>query len=327
MEILRLFAVSTVLAAGASAQITNIEAKGNLKSFRATKCARSLSNKCTPADLLNDVAQLIEVGKYRSALFPYTLAFAYGVFDQERVADESAHDAVRVLQMRVDDEVGDAKAGRFKKALRAYVDDASAQVKACAELRRIGKPDYAPIYMIQHGMGAFTGQATPDGLVGGFDAAKTWRKILADNMDCSVSGARRTSGEALGHPEEKAAQDSLNSGRSAIAIYYGDWEGVYPRDLKSLSDTKDHFPGYAPKIPVLKLPGLPEISSVEYYDDDVCSGTDGAELNPAKLRGTGKWGYVRPRPNADAASNRGCVGYFFIDSKRTDSKGKPWFLY
>ena len=41
-----------------------------------------------------------------------------------------------------------------------------------------------PIYMIQHGMGAFTGQSTKDGLVENFDSSSAWAKSLSTIAKC-----------------------------------------------------------------------------------------------------------------------------------------------
>lgn len=122
--------------------------------------------------------------------------------------------------------------------------------------------------------------------------------------------------------KEAAAKGGLGSLRSGLAIYYGDQEGAYPSDLNAL------VPKYLPQIPLLRLPNRPGASDVEYYDDDVCAGAKGEELDASKLRDSGKWGYVRPRPGAKpGAPAKGCVGMVFIDSTQTDSKQKIWYSY
>jgi uncharacterized RDD family membrane protein YckC len=119
--------------------------------------------------------------------------------------------------------------------------------------------------------------------------------------------------------EEGADKGNLGALRSGLAIYYGDKEGLYPADLRDL------VPKYVPQIPVLKLPGRPETSGVEYYDDDVCSGPKGDRLDATKLRDSGKWGYVRPRPGA--SQGQACVGTVFVDSKSPDTQGHTWGEY
>ena len=49
----------------------------------------------------------------------------------------------------------------------------------CQSLTNLGAPSYKPTYMIQHGMGAFTGQSTKDGLVENFDSVVAWQEALS----------------------------------------------------------------------------------------------------------------------------------------------------
>lgn len=100
--------------------------------------------------------------------------------------------------------------------------------------------------------------------------------------------------------------------RSAVAIYYGDTKGAYPADLNLL------VPKYLPAIEPADVPDQPPVAGVETYGAEVCAGAKWSDLNPAKLRGTGKWGYV-------VAPKAPCEGMIFVDSTRLDDQGKPWY--
>ena len=110
--------------------------------------------------------------------------------------------------------------------------------------------------------------------------------------------------------DERSAKTNLAALRSALASYYLDTKGSYPADLNQL------VPKYTPEIPNV-FPANPAGSGVEIYGPEVCSG---AELLGAKLRDTGKWGYV-------AAPKAPCDGKIFFDSANTDSNGAAWTSY
>ncbi len=108
--------------------------------------------------------------------------------------------------------------------------------------------------------------------------------------------------------KEGEVKARLVSLRSAAMIYEGDHNGAYPPDLSQLPQARPS-------------PGLsqhPAASGVEVYGAEVCADVkDSAALNPAKLRDTGKWGYVAD-PKAP------CYGRVFLDCTHADAQGKPW---
>ena len=119
-----------------------------------------------------------------------------------------------------------------------------------------------------------------------------------------------------GLADEGSAKGHLGSMRAAAAIYYGDSEGNYPADLNAL------VPKYLREIAPAGVLTHPGVEGIEVYGAEVCSGSkeSGSELIPAKLRDTGKWGYV-------VAPKAPCDGQIFIDCTHPDSKGKAWFSY
>ncbi|MDD4004348.1 MAG: type II secretion system protein [Elusimicrobiaceae bacterium] len=108
--------------------------------------------------------------------------------------------------------------------------------------------------------------------------------------------------ELIAKSREGATKGNLGEVRSAITVYYGDMEGVYPNDNLSQGFT----PKYLPEIPVAKLPPLPDSAAVAAIPST--SAIAGA---------AGGWAYV----NASADS---CWGTFVANSLGTDSKGVVW---
>ena len=123
-------------------------------------------------------------------------------------------------------------------------------------------------------------------------------------------------GNMKGLADEGSAKGRLGMLRSATAIYYGDTEGNYPADLNAL------VPKYLPEFAAAGVSTHPGVAGVEIYGAEVCSGSKepGQDLVAAKLRDTGKWGYV-------VAPKAPCDGTVFIDCTHNDSKGRAWYSY
>lgn len=119
--------------------------------------------------------------------------------------------------------------------------------------------------------------------------------------------------------EEIQDKENLGALRGAVAVYQEKHGGQYPGDLQELLSNSVR------QMPPLKLPDRPYSMDVEYYDDDVCVGLKHYQLDAPKLRNTGKWGYVRPRPGP--IPGKPCVGWVYIDSARPAMKGKVWDQY
>jgi hypothetical protein len=77
------------------------------------------------------------------------------------------------------------------------------------------------------------------------------------------------------------------------------------------------MPKYLPVIDALKLKDHQETNDMAAYDAAACAE---AAVDPAKLRDTGKWGYV-----ADPAAS--CRGALFVDCTHTDSRKNQWASY
>jgi hypothetical protein len=167
------------------AQITNYEAPGNLQSRTDVGCikTKALKSTYTAADLYRSNAVCVKEKDLDSAVYSSALAGVYARYDSMRVADESAHQAQTVLRMNFANSLTKEEQESFMARLSAVAGDPASLAALCSRIRTIGPPNYHPTYMIQHGMGAFTGSGG-NGLVSNFDSAASWEKSLDSYLHC-----------------------------------------------------------------------------------------------------------------------------------------------
>jgi general secretion pathway protein G len=103
---------------------------------------------------------------------------------------------------------------------------------------------------------------------------------------------------------EGSTKGNLGTMRSAVSIYYGDMEGVYPNGLAALTISGK----YLTSIPVTRLPN---------YHGDVAFTNAGLFT---AMSGDGGW-YL---DNVAADAN---VGQIIVNCSHTDSKGTVWSAY
>lgn len=170
--ILGLFVTTTLLA-----EVRNFESKGNLKSETKVelKEVSDITNKNNPVDMYKLIRTKIVKEQYDEAAEIFAIATAYGMYDIGRVQDRSAHQAITVLRMNSGEGLPAEKTDKYQEAINSLFKNPKRILEL---LDKVGSPDYHPSYMIQHGMGAFTGNQSKDGLVPDFDPKKEWQEIL-----------------------------------------------------------------------------------------------------------------------------------------------------
>lgn len=170
--ILSLFAAATTMA-----EVKNFEAEGNLKSETTVELKEisEITNKHNPVDIFKLVRSKIEQEKYADAALAFGVGTGYGMYDMRRVSDNTAHQALAVLRMNAGMGIEQEKLDKFQNTLNELFGSPDELVTL---LNKVGKPAYHPTYMIQHGLGAFTGNKTKDGLVPDFDPDAAWKEIL-----------------------------------------------------------------------------------------------------------------------------------------------------
>ncbi|TDR23680.1 hypothetical protein [Marinicella litoralis] len=164
-------------------EITNHEAAGNLESPKPSGCVQisNLTSQQNPVDIFTGLNRCLAHDDYQKAASLYLVGMSYGYYDTKRVSDRTAHQAISVLRMNAFSSVS----GEHLTLLQAEVTKlTSNNSEICESINKLGVPAYKPTYMIQHGMGAFTGQSTKDGLVENFDSQQAWKDTLSKIVKC-----------------------------------------------------------------------------------------------------------------------------------------------
>ena len=103
---------------------------------------------------------------------------------------------------------------------------------------------------------------------------------------------------------EGASKGNLGSIRSALSIYYGDLEGVYPVDMNSLTINGK----YMTAIPKAKTPN--------YHADTATA----SQAGTTAVNDAGGWAY----DNVNTDSN---FGSLWVNCTHTDTKSSIWTTY
>jgi hypothetical protein len=73
------------------------------------------------------------------------------------------------------------------------MDQPSRHASLCEQVKKVGPPQYFPGYMVSHGLGvmqsALANQAPASPLDPKFDAAATWRDLIANYLLCGGAAA------------------------------------------------------------------------------------------------------------------------------------------
>jgi hypothetical protein len=175
--------------ASATAQTSLQTQNGSVITFPQTQLAcitqDKLTNKFSPLELWKNIAICIDQEKYDAGVFMYALAGVYGRFDIQRVADQSAHQASKVLPMMVFDSGNKAKVAAFKEKIGQTLGNDQLRTRFCKDIAQMGLPDYYPTYMTQHGLQAASGRSSVDQvLVPNFNSSVAMKEALSGYLMC-----------------------------------------------------------------------------------------------------------------------------------------------
>ncbi|AIF48853.1 DUF4124 domain-containing protein [Dyella japonica] len=143
-----------------------------------------LTNRMSPVELWRSIGSCISSGRYDDGIFMFALAGSYGAFDRQRVVDVSAHQASQLLPMVTYASLPADKVSAFQSLASKTLEDMPKRLVYCKEVARMGPPEYFPGYMVQHGLGPFTGAHMAQPLVVPFDAKAAWARAVKQYLLC-----------------------------------------------------------------------------------------------------------------------------------------------
>ncbi|WP_444902176.1 hypothetical protein ACJJIG_04400 [Microbulbifer sp. SSSA007] len=166
--------------------VTNFESKGNLEAPKPAACVaiEQLQSNQNPADIFVGMKQCLDSENYASAARMYYAAMTYGIYDTKRVSDKTSHQGLIVLRMNTLGGLSEQQISLLQSEINAILES---NEQVCKTLTTRGLPTYHPTYMIQHGMGAFTGNQTNNGLVENFDSQSAWSEAIEKTVKCKKS--------------------------------------------------------------------------------------------------------------------------------------------
>lgn len=207
--------------------VTRITTAGNLQSTFDLDCIDlpEAKNVYTPADLYQAGALCFASTQGVRGAKLLWLALAYGRYDVKRVADQTAHQGLAVLQMNHFGEYPEADVKAISDAVVAFRDDPAQWKAFCASVRTLGAPAYHPNYLIQHGLAALQPWAAVgvNGLVENFDSVSAWQTVVDHELSCSEgaapAAAPSANTEQQPHPVKLGLMFAASS-RTAVGEYY-----------------------------------------------------------------------------------------------------------
>ena len=175
----------TLITIDVHSEITSYKTPGNLSSTNPANCTslEKIKNTQSPADIFKGARKCVLLSEYDKAAILYIAAMAYSFYDKERVSDKSAHQAITVIRTHEF-----ALQQHKLNSLQDSIDSIhKSNKRICSDLKKLGKPNYHPAYMIQHGMKAFMGKQENNGLINDFDSDATWSKSIKIAAKCKKS--------------------------------------------------------------------------------------------------------------------------------------------
>lgn len=136
-----------------------------------------------PPRLARSVKDCIAQERYGDAMRVYMAYSSYGLFDQQRVRDESGHAALVDLTVWIFGGYPPAIMDELRAVRDRLRDRESAFfLETCRAIARAGPPDYHPSYLIARGI--VPRKTDDDWQVKGFDAAQAWHQSLVELNGC-----------------------------------------------------------------------------------------------------------------------------------------------
>lgn len=145
---------------------------------------KDLNNSLSPVYVYPSLKKCIDEKQESDAIYNYILASAYGMYDAGQVIDQTAHQAIEVIQKHSTWTLSALEQANFEAVLTSFINTPKSMQSACAFLRSVGKPGYIPEYMVEHGVLKLNAD-NPTGIAQDVDKDKLWQSILTEQLKCT----------------------------------------------------------------------------------------------------------------------------------------------
>ena len=162
----------------------NHEVAGELESLNPLACVQAelVKPSDTAADIAAGALDCVEQSDYKKAIELFLISNAYARFDAQRVADQTAHDALNAIYS---DNLSEQQGiTLFATAWNFLPADFARFEEVCSFLRSASPPDYYPRYMIAHGQQALNSRGDK-ALIEDFNASQAWMRSL-ESLGCDL---------------------------------------------------------------------------------------------------------------------------------------------
>ena len=162
-------------------EITNYGNEGSLSISQELGCIdfTQAGPAHSPPDLFNASKECVYEDDFINAAKLCVIARIYGAFDSARVADKSARQAIKMLEIQYNNDVRGSDMSYLTAQAKILAVDSDWCFTLKKALIALGHPTYHPTYMILHGMSAFTEDPHQEPFIKGYDPKKIWAKVLA----------------------------------------------------------------------------------------------------------------------------------------------------
>lgn len=130
----------------------------NLKFSHKLDCItlEKVSNTYTPADISVAIKKCIKRDKFEQAIQLFFVYSVYGCFDQERMVDASARSAIGALNLEIFLNMSVLQREGISQAAQKLEDTSGSLFNVtCGLVKKLGPPNYEPLYMAAHGLRSF----------------------------------------------------------------------------------------------------------------------------------------------------------------------------
>jgi len=136
-----------------------------------------------PPKLARSVRDCVAQGRFDDAMQVFLAYSSYGMFDQQRVRDESGQAVLGELNLWIFSGYSIDVMDQLRSSVgRLRQRDGALFLQACAALAKAGPPSYRPDYMIERAM--MPRRSDEDWHVEGFSVAVAWEKSLVEINGC-----------------------------------------------------------------------------------------------------------------------------------------------